>query len=123
MARRKAGHAKPVEPRSTRGSAPEGRRKRRGEIRSIECVPFIDPAHIWMQTIGAVGRNPRLAVFGAEDDVQEKLRIRPWHRDSFAPPGQEENVRISFHGLRDASEGVAPPVATTRRPVGAEEDL
>lgn len=45
----------------------------------------------------------------------------PEMRDSSGPPGQERET--AFHGLRCArrSPGCASPVATFRRPVGAEQ--
>ena len=39
---------------------------------------------------------------------------------SSAPSGRIMSNHKRSHGLRDAESGVAPPVATIRRPVGAK---
>jgi len=47
-----------------------------------------DSADVRIKSLGNFSREPRLAVFRAEDYVQQNLGIRPGHSDSFAPPGQ-----------------------------------
>ena len=79
-----------------------------GDVRRVLPVPrFLRPS--------GAGNRVRPIPTGC---AAPSAPLHPWQQSS-APPGRAMNLR-PFHGLRSAF-GVAPPVATVRRPSGAEE--
>ena len=53
-----------------------------------------DAADVRIQILGDVRGNPRLAAPGAENDVQQNLRVSAGHRDSFAAYGASRTRRL-----------------------------
>lgn len=45
-----------------------------------------EPAHVLVQTVAPVGGDPRLAVLGAEDGMDEQTQMSGWH-DGLPPTG------------------------------------
>jgi hypothetical protein len=91
------------------------------------------------------GRGPRDVATGGAQATRSEPERNPWvenNQQSPAPVGQwnrSERVILerpplrpcrgdigegmSFHGLRPAEDSLAPPVATSRRPVGAKKSI
>ena len=95
------------------GGAEEG--PKQAAIVERALLRTYDAAHVRVQAICDIGCNPRGAALCAEYDVQQDLGVCTRHDNSFAPSGQEKENPTST-GSATPNDGVAPPVATVRRP-------